>query len=122
MTAWGAATLTLYGVGGAALAASLAKLRRRFDLSTAKHQSLAGHARIARRLAALVPFYEYDEARFFCSDNAPADIAEARRDGFARLSALYETRFAETIRRTAEAAESISDLQIHRRVSGAVPI
>ena len=111
MTAWGATTVTLYGVGGAALAASLAKLRRRFDLSTAKHQSLAGHARIARRLAALVPFYEYDEARFFCSDNAPADIAEARRDGFARLSALYETRFAETIRRTAEAAESISDLR-----------
>ena len=111
MTAWGATTLTLYGVGGAALAASLAKLRRRFNLSTAKHQSLTGHARIARRLAALVPFYEYDEARFFCSDNAPADIAEARRDGFARLSALYQTRFAETIRRTAEAAKSISDLR-----------
>jgi len=111
MTAWGATTLTLYGVGGAALAASLAKLRRRFNLSRAKHQSLTGHARIARRLAALVPFYEYDEARFFCSDNAPADIAEARRDGFARLSALYQTRFAETIRRTAEAAKSISDLR-----------
>jgi glutamate-1-semialdehyde 2,1-aminomutase len=111
MTAWGATTLTLCGVGGAALAASLAKLRRRFNLSRAKHQSLTGHARIARRLAALVPFYEYDEARFFCSDNAPADIAEARRDGFARLSALYQTRFAETIRRTAEAAKSISDLR-----------
>jgi glutamate-1-semialdehyde 2,1-aminomutase len=111
MTAWGASTLTLYGVGGAALATSLAKLRRRFDLSRAKHQSLTGHARIARRLAALVPFYEYDEARFFCSDGAPADIVAARREGFARLSALYQTRFVETIRRTAEAAESISDLK-----------
>src|SRR5271169_3629557 len=111
MTAWGATTLTLYGVGGAALATSLIKLRRRFELSRAKHRSLAGHARIARRLAALVPFYEYDEAQFFCSDGAPAGVADARRAGFESLSALYKTRFAETIRRTAEAAESISDLQ-----------
>jgi glutamate-1-semialdehyde 2,1-aminomutase len=111
MTAWGATTLTLYGVGGAALATSLIKLRRRFELSRTKHQSIAGHARIARRLAALVPFYEYDEARFFCSDGAPAGVADARRAGFESLSALYKTRFAETICRTAEAAESISDLQ-----------
>ena len=111
MTAWGTTTLTLYGVGGAALAASLVKLRRRLELSRAKHRSLAGHSRMARRLAALVPFYEYDEARFFCSDGAPADIAETRRAGLERLSALYKARFAETIRRTAEAAESISDLQ-----------
>ncbi len=111
MTAWGATTLTLYGVGGAALATSLVKLRRRLELSRAKHRSLAGHSRMARRFAALVPFYEYDEARFFCSDGAPADIAETRRAGLERLSALYKARFAETIRRTAEAAESISDLQ-----------
>ncbi len=104
-------TLALYGVGGAAVATSLLKLRRRFELSQAKHKSLSGHARIARRLAAFVPFYEYDEARFFCSDGAPAEIAERRRAGFERLSALYKTRFAETIRRTAEAATSISDLQ-----------
>ena len=77
----GSTTLTLYGVGGAALAASLVKLRRRLELSRAKHRSLAGHSRMARRLAALVPFYEYDEARFFCSDGAPADIAETRRAG-----------------------------------------
>ena len=111
MTAWGATTLTLYGIGGAALATSLVKLRRRLELSRAKHRSLAGHSRMARRLAALVPFYEYDEARFFCSDGAPADVAETRRAGLERLSALYKARFAETIRRTAEAAESISDLQ-----------
>jgi len=104
-------TLALYGVGGAAIATSLLKLRRRFELSQAKHKSLAGHARIARRLAAFVPFYEYDEARFFCSDGAPVEIAERRRAGFERLSALYKTRFAETIRRTAEAATDISDLQ-----------
>jgi glutamate-1-semialdehyde 2,1-aminomutase len=111
MTAWAATTLALYGVGGAAVATSLFKLRRRYELSKAKHRSLAGHSRTARRLAALLPFYEYDEARFFCSDGAPADVAQSRRAGFARLSALYKTRFAETIRRTQEAAASISDLQ-----------
>ncbi len=110
--AFATTTLALYGVGGVALATSLVKLRRRFDLSQAKHKSLAGHAGIARRLAAFVPFYDFDEARFFCSDDAPADIVEHRRAGFERLSTLYKARFAVTIRRTAEAADnSISDLQ-----------
>jgi len=111
MTTWATTTWALYGVGGAVLATSLVKLRRRFDLSQAKHRSLAGHARIARRIAAFLPFYEYDETRFFASDGAPANVAARRRAGFGRLSALYKTRFAETIRRTAETAESISDLQ-----------
>jgi glutamate-1-semialdehyde 2,1-aminomutase len=111
MAAWAATTLALYGAGGAAVAASLFKLRRRLELSQAKHRSLAGHSRMARRLAALVPFYEYDEARFFCADGAPADLAQCRRAGFEQLSTLYRTRFAESIRRTAEAADIISDLQ-----------
>jgi len=109
--AWATTTLALYGAGGAALATSLLKLRQRLDLSQAKHKSLAGHARIARRLAAFMPFYDYDEAQFFCSDGAPADIAARRRAGFERLAALYKERFAATIRQTAQAAESISDLQ-----------
>ena len=66
---------------------------------------------MARRLAGLIPFYEYDEARFFCSDGAPADVATRRRNGFECLSDIYRTRFAATIRKTAEAADSLSDLQ-----------
>jgi glutamate-1-semialdehyde 2,1-aminomutase len=62
------ATSALYVLGAAALAASLGKIKGRLDLSRAKHRSLAGHPRLARRLAALVPFYEYDEGRFFFSD------------------------------------------------------
>ena len=107
----GTTTLAFYGLGVAAVAISVATLRKRLELSQAKHRSLAGHSRIARRLAALVPSYDYGEDRFFCSDGAPADIAARRRAGFARLSALYRTRFTETIRRTAEAREAISDLQ-----------
>jgi glutamate-1-semialdehyde 2,1-aminomutase len=103
--------LAFSGIGVTAVAASLATLRRRLQLSKAKHGSLAGHARIARRLAALVPFYDYDEERFFCSDGAPAEIAARRRDGFARLAALYQTRFRETTRATTEVAGSISDVQ-----------
>ena len=105
-TAW-----AFYGLGATAAAASLAKLRRRLQLSKAKHGSLAGHARISRRLAAFVPFYEYDENRLFCADGAPAEVATRRRDAFMGLAALYETRFRETNRCTAEVADRISDVQ-----------
>ena len=105
-TAW-----AFYGLGAAAAAASLVKLRRRLQLSKAKHGSLAGHARISRRLAAFVPFYEYDENRLFCADGAPAEVATRRRDAFMGLAALYETRFRETNRCTAEVADRISDVQ-----------
>jgi glutamate-1-semialdehyde 2,1-aminomutase len=108
---WGSTSYAFYGVGAAAVAASLASLRRRLQLSNAKHASLTGHARIARQLARLVPFYEYDETRFFCSDDAPQEIAARRRAGFMHLSALYRERFAQTALRTAEVASGISDLQ-----------
>jgi glutamate-1-semialdehyde 2,1-aminomutase len=108
---WGSATLAFYGIGAAAVATSVAALRKRLELSQAKHPSLSGHARIARRLARFVPFYEYDAERFFCSDGAPHDIAARRRAGFNQLAQIYRTSFAETIHATAEAAESLSDLQ-----------
>jgi glutamate-1-semialdehyde 2,1-aminomutase len=108
---FGSTTLALYAAGAAALAASLPKLKSRLRLSQAKHPSLSGHARIARRIAALVPFYEYGEARFFCCDDAPEEIAARRRAAFMRLAELYRTRFAETVRHSAEVADGISDLQ-----------
>lgn len=110
----GATGLAFYGVGAAAVAASLLGLRRRLQLSRAKHSSLEGHARIAQRLASFVPFYEYDEGRFFGSDRAPADVVTRRRAGFGRLSAFYATRFCETNRCTAGMVDSISDLQFTR--------
>jgi glutamate-1-semialdehyde 2,1-aminomutase len=108
---WTTPTLAFYGLGAAALATSLLTLRRRLELSKAKHTTLTGHANLARRLASLVPFYAYDERRFFCSDDAPEEIVARRRAGFMRLSALYEARFAETIKRTAEVTDGISDLK-----------
>jgi glutamate-1-semialdehyde 2,1-aminomutase len=105
------ATTALYAIGAAALAASVGPIRRRLELSRAKHRSLAGHARLARRVARLVPFYEYDEARFFATDDAPAEIVARRRGGFERLAALYAARFPESARRTGELAAGVSDLQ-----------
>jgi glutamate-1-semialdehyde 2,1-aminomutase len=107
----GNTTLAFYGLGAAAAATSVVALKKRLQLSQAKHRSLAGHARMSRWIAGFLPFYEYGEDRFFCSDGAPDDIAARRRDGLSRLSAQYNARFAQTIRRTAEAGDSISDLQ-----------
>jgi glutamate-1-semialdehyde 2,1-aminomutase len=108
---WGTITLACCGAGVAAIATSLVAMRRRLELSQAKHRSIAGHSLVARRLAAFIPFYEYDERQFFCSDGAPNDVVARRRAGFKRLGVLYKSRFAETGRRTAEASEYIPDLQ-----------
>jgi glutamate-1-semialdehyde 2,1-aminomutase len=105
------AILALYALGAAASAASLSKLRRRLALSRAKHPSLPGHSRLARRLASLAPFYEYDQTDFFRSDDAPEAIAALRRAGFMQLSEIYRQRFAATAGLTAEVEGSISDLQ-----------
>jgi glutamate-1-semialdehyde 2,1-aminomutase len=104
-------TMLLYGAGAAAVAATLPKLITRIELSRAKHPSISGHSRMARRLAALVPGYGYDEAQFFQSDGAPADIADKRRAGFMRLSALYSERYAKSVSLTREVEDAISDLQ-----------
>ena len=68
---------------------TLPRAKRRLELSRAKHRSLAGHSRMAKRIAALIPGYAYDEQRFFASDGAPAEVVAQRRAGFARLAALY---------------------------------
>jgi glutamate-1-semialdehyde 2,1-aminomutase len=103
--------VVLWGLGGIATGATLLKLKQRLRLSKAKHPSLRGHARMSRRLAAQVPFYEYDDATFFRSDDAPDDVAARRRAGFLRLAALYRTRFAASAQQTDSARTDISDLQ-----------
>ena len=49
---------------------------------------------VAKRVARLIPFYEYDEANFFAVDGAPDDVVALRRQGFANLAELFRTRFA----------------------------
>ena len=104
-------TFALTAVAIAALALILPRAKQRLDLSRAKHRSLAGHSRMAKRLARLIPGYAYDEAKFFNSDGAPAEAVAQRRAGFERLSALFAERFAKSIAMTARARVAISDLQ-----------
>ena len=108
-------TFTYTALGLAALAATLPLVKRRLELSRAKHASLAGHSRMAKRIAALVPGYAYDEARFFCADGAPAEVVAQRRAGFARLARLYAERFPRSQAMTAQARDGVSDLQFTGR-------
>src|ERR1700731_5000245 len=114
MTAFMEAAITTaaaYSLGAMGLAVSAVGLKARLELSKAKHRSLAGHARIARLVASLVPFYQYDESQIFKADAAPDLVVAQRRADFARLAELYSKRYAGTLRLTAEATELISDLQ-----------
>jgi len=86
-------------------------LLSRLELSRAKHPSLAGHSRWSRRIAAQIPFYAYEDDRFFRADDPPEAIAARRAEAFAGLAELYRTRFAETARQTSTTAARISDLQ-----------
>ncbi len=99
------------GLAAVAAAALLPRIKRRLELSRAKHRSLAGHPRTARRISALVPYYEFDEAMFFKADGAPAGIEADRRAGFARLVDTYASRFGRSAAMSSQAQSAISDMQ-----------
>jgi glutamate-1-semialdehyde 2,1-aminomutase len=94
-----------------ATALLLPKALRRLELSRAKHRSLAGHSRMAKRVASWLPGYAYGESRFFNCDGAPPQVEQRRREGFARLSAELNGRHADSIALTRQARDRISDLQ-----------
>ena len=97
-------------LGAAAGAFALAKGHRRLALSRAKHRSLGGHVRLAKRVAGQVPGFAHD-AIFFAVDGAAPPIAARRRASFERLSMLFAERFSETLALTREARVGLSDLQ-----------
>lgn len=103
--------LPLYALGAALLAGLIPKARRRLQLSRAKHRSLAGHSRIAKRIAGLIPGYAYDEARFFAADGAPEAVQARRRQGFTALAQALAQAHPRSIAATEAAREGISDLQ-----------
>jgi glutamate-1-semialdehyde 2,1-aminomutase len=105
-------SLSAAAVAGAALV--FPKLTARLALSRAKHRSLAGHSKMSRRMARLVPYYEFSESEYFCSDGAPEDVAAKRKDAFFALAKLYADLYPKGRALTAEAAEQISDLQFTR--------
>src|SRR5262249_38376876 len=86
--------LSLAAGAVAATAAVAPKVKARIELSRAKHRSLAGHSKMSRRMARLIPSYEFDIDDFFRADGAPRDVATKRQDGFFRLAAVFGERFA----------------------------
>jgi glutamate-1-semialdehyde 2,1-aminomutase len=103
--------LSLAAGAVAATAAVAPRVKARIELSRAKHRSLAGHSKMSRRVARLIPSYEFDIDDFFRADGAPQDVATKRQDGFFRLAATFGERFAKGRQLTKEAATQISDLQ-----------
>ena len=94
-----------------ALAISIPYIKRRLELSRAKHPSLTGHSRMAKRVVSFLPGYEFNEAQFFSCDGAPESVASTRRAAFYQLANDLQTRHPKSIEMTAEAPEIISDLQ-----------
>jgi glutamate-1-semialdehyde 2,1-aminomutase len=93
------------------LAALAPALHQRLQLSRAKHRSLAGHSRMAKRLARWLPGYSFDEHDFFGCDGAPQDIQAQRRAAFMALADTLQSRHRLSIEATAAARENISDMQ-----------
>ena len=87
------------------------RVGQRLQLSRAKHRSLAGHARLAKRVASWLPGYAFDESRFFSADDAPPDVVRRRREGFEQLAAVLAQRSPQSIAATERARDSLSDLQ-----------
>lgn len=95
----------------AMLAAFSPMIKRRLQLSRAKHRSLAGHSRMSKRLARWMPGYSLSEDRFFDCDGAPADVAVKRRKAFFELATQLKKRHELSLATTQEARRYISDLQ-----------
>ena len=98
-------------LGASAAVLVVTQGRRRLALSRAKHPSLGGHVRMAKRVAGQIPALAHPSDRFFAVDGADAAVAQRRAAGFARLEQLYATRFAKTLAMTREARGMLSDLQ-----------
>jgi len=104
-------SLLSYALPAGSLLLALPYLKQRAELSRAKHRSLAGHSRLAKRLARLLPGYAFDERQFFRADGADDALAAQRRAAFEALCAGYAARYARSLALTAEAREGLADLQ-----------
>ena len=103
--------MAMVGAAVGAAALLLPRVKRRLELSRAKHRSLTGHSKMAKRFAALIPGYAYGAEEFFNADGAPAEVVTRRKLGFERLATLLRERSPKSIALTAQARAGISDLQ-----------
>ena len=104
----GALLLTYYGY----------KIFIRLRLSRAKHPSLRGHSKMSRRVARLIPIYEYPENYLFRCDDAPSDVETTRKEAFHRLARGFKEKAPNSIELTKQIENGVSDIQFtnHYRV------
>ncbi|MEI8170851.1 MAG: aminotransferase class III-fold pyridoxal phosphate-dependent enzyme [Rhodoferax sp.] len=104
-------SLLLIGAGSIALVGAARKIKNRAELSLAKHRSLAGHPRIAKRIAAQLPTYSYSAEEAFGLDGAVPSVVAGRQRAFASLVTQFSTRYARSREAGSEVAGGLSDLQ-----------
>jgi glutamate-1-semialdehyde 2,1-aminomutase len=107
-----ASSLLLYVSGVAGVAVLVPRALARIRLSRAKNPSVQGHARLARLLARVIPFYEYKEEELFRCDGAPSEVAERRQAGFQRLARLFREQCPRSIAFGEEIEGALSDVQL----------
>lgn len=88
---------------------------RRLKLSLAKHPSLGGHSKMARRFARLLPSYTLSSDRAFDCDSAPAEIAHERRSAFLALAERLQAKNRASVELTEQLQGGLSDLNFTSR-------
>ena len=86
------------------------KIWDRLQLSRAKHPSLRGHSKWSRRVAKLIPNFDYDPQQFFNSDGASDEVVKQRKTGFERLVKLLDEKSPKTTAFYNDLESSISDV------------
>jgi len=103
--------LLLSALGAAILLLVASRLRHRVELSLAKHRSLAGHPRIAKRISGWLRVYSYQAGAAFELDGATPSVVDDRKRAFGALVAQYALRFSKGRQASLEVASGLSDLQ-----------
>ena len=85
-------------------------------------ESLAGHAAGRAGSRSSCRSTSSTKSEFFTADDAPREIAQARRSAFMRLADLYAQRFPKTAAASAEIERGVSDVQFTCALSRAVPV
>jgi glutamate-1-semialdehyde 2,1-aminomutase len=88
----------------------LHKVFIRLQLSKAKHPSLRGHAKMSKRIARLLPFYEYPDAEIFGVDGAPKSIQQQRLSAFKKLKHHFQEKSPWSLIKSEEMQGMVSDV------------
>ena len=110
-----ALTALSVSISAALTAWAAPKAVRRLQLSRAKHRSLTGHSRMAKRLASWLPGYALRDDDFFGADGAQPSLRQQRRSALARLCTHFNQRVPQGAALTQEAKHLLADLAFTSR-------